>query len=111
MKKTKKTVGRKPLPSVDHRTCKVDVRLSAAELATLDESRGTTPRARYLRESCLRGVQIGGIDRNMFSALARVGNNINQIARALNTDRNIDIQLLGKKYEELKTVLDEIIVK
>jgi len=110
MQKKKKTAGRKPTPKADHRIHKVDVRLSAAELNQLDESRGSTPRARYLREICLRGGrQVGsGIDLNVMAALARVGNNINQIAKHVNTDGTLEDHMLLERLNELSDVVKEI---
>ena len=45
-----KPLGRPPLNPEDKRTERVGVRFTRAELRTLDERRGGTTRARYLRE-------------------------------------------------------------
>lgn len=96
----KKRSGRKNLPPEEHRFHKVEVRMSSSELVRLDQIRGTIPRAKFLRQAGFRKAE-AGIDRVTFSALARVGNNINQIAKSINTDGSLEAHMLLEKLNEL----------
>lgn len=94
------------------------VKLSASELAALEvaaaEQRVTVPR--LLKESAL-AVSAGETvtDRRkvltalnvMTGQLARVGNNLNQIARGLNTDGELHGDVRGS-LEELRGVLRDV---
>ena len=72
---------------------RVEVRLSDDELNQLKNANASSI-ARLLRESALRVVnkqetqvpQFTKLDRDFLLELSRIGNNINQISRAINTD-------------------------
>lgn len=77
----------------EKRTRSVKIRLSDDELAILKMHSTRTELARWMREFCLSGGQqdlaasVGGgekADPELLRQLAAVGNNLNQIARALN---------------------------
>ena len=68
------------------RTIELKVRISQAEAADIDRARGKIRRAVFLRLRGL-GVDVRPIPQptaEALSQLARLGNNINQIARQLN---------------------------
>lgn len=69
------------------RTIELKIRFSEEELATIDHKRGRVRRAVYLRAAGL-GVKpprpVPQPTADALIALARVGNNLNQIARQLN---------------------------
>ena len=72
---------------------RVEVRLSDDELNQLKNANASSI-ARLLRESALSAVnkqetqvpQFTKLDRDFLLELSRIGNNINQIAKAINTD-------------------------
>jgi hypothetical protein len=102
----KKKAGRKNLPKEEYRIHQVIVRMSSSELDRLNQIRGKIPRARFIRETAFRNVQVGGgLDRNTFAALARVGNNINQIAKSINTDGHLESHMLLEKLNELEKLI------
>lgn len=68
------------------------VRLSIAEVETLKEA-NVLNIAKFLRDSALNAVNekeqksfYSKVDRDFVLELSRIGNNINQIAKAINTD-------------------------
>jgi len=68
------------------------VRLSTAEVETLREA-NVLNIAKFLRDSALNAVNekeqksfYSKVDRDFVLELSRIGNNINQIAKAINTD-------------------------
>ncbi len=68
------------------------VRFSPAEWATVEEQASLSgqPPTRYVREAAL-GAELrarpGALDREAVYHLARLGNNLNQVAKALNEGR------------------------
>lgn len=80
--------GPAPLADADRRTHTVSVRLSDAELAQLDTRRALVrmQRGEYLRAAALHRLPptIPAINREAWVHLARIGGNLNQIARHLN---------------------------
>ena len=72
---------------------RVEIKLSTEEYETLKNA-NTASVARFLRESALSAVnkqetqvpQFTKLDRDFLLELSRIGNNINQIAKAINTD-------------------------
>ena len=72
---------------------RVEVRLSDDELNQLKNANASSI-ARFLRESALSAVnkqetqvpQFTKLDRDFLLELSRIGNNINQISKAINTD-------------------------
>ena len=104
--------GRPPLPISQHRKNLVKVYLSDEELVQLDEMRAKTPRARFYRELPNKLSQENeSIDPIILRNLLRVGNNINQIARSLNSGDRVTDSVLKKQYEDLRKIWDKIIKK
>jgi hypothetical protein len=78
------------LPPKQNRTHAIKVRVNSEELAVLHMHRKRTELARWMREVCLasgQGDMIDdmppSVDPALLRQLAGIGNNINQIARAL----------------------------
>lgn len=104
----KQTKGRPILPTSEHRTNLVKVRLSDDELARLDELRSTTPRARFLRQNAIASTGVNDVNPITTIQLSRIGNNINQIAKKLNEGgRIIDNEALLKELKNLKEILEK----
>ena len=94
--------------STIRRSLRMVIRLRPDELATITERAGScgTPTARYVREIALgftpraRRTQANA---ELIRQLARIGNNLNQIARAANTGAQV------ADTPQLRVVLDEVI--
>ena len=101
---------------------RIEVRLSDDELAQLKNANASSI-ARLLRESALRAVnkqemevpQFTKLDRDFLLELSRIGNNINQLAHAVNrdlaSDRPLDaarlLYLLVGVEQALKELRDD----
>jgi len=102
------------------RTKKIEIRVSEEEYEQLFRSR-TKPRlAQWVRETCLgnksskQAKSVSKTDPTLLVALARIGGNLNQIARNLNIDKNmaleqkvdylIDLASIAEDIRELKNV-------
>jgi hypothetical protein len=79
--------GPAPLDEIERRVHSVNARLSAAELAALDERRAAVrmQRGAYLRAAALLRLppSVPAINREAWASLARAAGNLNQIARHL----------------------------
>jgi hypothetical protein len=79
--------GPAPLDEIERRGHCVSVRLSAAELAALDERRAAVrmQRGAYLRAAALLRLppSVPEVNREAWASLARAAGNLNQIARHL----------------------------
>jgi hypothetical protein len=92
----------------EQRTKSIKIRVSEEELEQLKQRCTKARLAEWMREICL-GVETKRkttpppprTDPELLYQLARIGNNINQIARKVNADRSID-------KVKLLVVLDEI---
>jgi len=102
------------------RTKKIEIRVSEEEYEQLLQSK-TKPRlAQWVRETCLgneprkQAKFVSKTDPALLIALARIGGNLNQIARNLNLDKNmaleqkvdylIDLASIAEDIRELKNV-------
>ncbi len=107
----KRRRGPAPLDAAVKRVHMVSSRLSAAELAMLDERRAAfrMRRGEYLRAAALQRdlpPTIPAINREQWAELARLAANLNQIARALNMgDRPHDCAGLHDQIAECLRVL------
>ncbi|MDX1997777.1 MAG: MobC family plasmid mobilization relaxosome protein [Thermoanaerobaculia bacterium] len=89
----------------------VPVRFTPEELARLDELAAEAGRRRstYLREAGLKTRFRSRIDGATFAALGRIGNNLNQLARAANAMQRLELsRLLADTLAELRAALKEI---
>ena len=95
---------------------RVEVRLSDDELAQLKNANAPSI-AKLLRESALRVVnkqetqvpQFTKLDRDFLLELSRIGNNINQIAHAVNRDLASDRPLDAARLLHLLTGIDQVV--
>ena len=95
---------------------RVEVRLSDDELAQLKNANAPSI-ARLLRESALSAVnkqeiqvpQFTKLDRDFLLELSRIGNNINQISRAINTDIASSRPLDAARLLHLLIGIDQVI--
>ena len=95
---------RGPTPVDDPRIHSVNVRLNDVELALLDGKRGSMAKAEWLRCAAIDKLPtlIPAINRETHADLAKVGVNLNQIARQLNIDPT------GKSWEEIIALLKSV---
>ena len=102
------------------RTHKIAVRLNDSEFDLVSNSareRGAHTLARFARGVLLAGVQehgggvesVPGVER-IEAQLARIGNNLNQIARALNARQRSDLSGLVSEVDALRAVRQELSV-
>ena len=95
---------------------RVEVRLSDDELNQLKNANASSI-ARLLRESALRVVnkqetqvpQFTKLDRDFLLELSRIGNNINQIAKAINTDIAADRPIDAARLLHLLIGIDQVV--
>jgi hypothetical protein len=107
----KKKGGRRKLDPAAVRERTIGVRVSADELAVISRmaaERGMTP-VQLLRETALsnklppKQAIVPSINREMYAELAKIGVNLNQLARAANQGYavTVDDSLLGRVYDKL----------
>ena len=95
---------------------RVEVKLSTEEYETLKNA-NTASIARFLRESALSAVnkqetqvpQFTKLDRDFLLELSRIGNNINQIAHAVNRDLASDRPLDAARLLHLLIGIDQVV--
>ena len=99
---------------MEKRTKEIKVRLTEAEHQAL-LNRSNMPRlAEWIRTTCLdqketRKSKVPKIDPDLLRALSAIGNNLNQIARAINTKKKEPLSLdylvdLGSIYDLLNNI-------
>lgn len=103
--KKKKKRGPAPKPEEQKQLNRVNVYLTDDELCELKRRAGGLKLPKYLRDLGLSReapiIHIPAGNLELADELRRLGNNLNQIARQLNTVQSFD-------SEELKTLADEI---
>lgn len=95
----------------EHRTLVKSVRFSPSEWAAVEgrASEVALPPARYLREAALGKRLAPRANARAVHQLARVGNNLNQLARAANATRRVELsQRLAEVLLELERTLGEL---
>ena len=103
--------GPEPLGADEKRDHCVSVRLNADELSRLDVARAPAKmlRGEYLRAAALHKLPptIPTLNRTAYVELARVGANINQIAKRLNSDElaAVDLPLVRAELHALRLAL------
>lgn len=102
--------GRKPTPQAEKRQHAVTCRLTDAEQAHVDGLRGAITRGEWIRRSALSAVPniVPALNREAWLELSRVGSNLNQIARVLNSDPVIapaTIEALAQSLKEFRLAL------
>ena len=97
--------------STNLRKLSVKIRVSEQELAALKSLKTRYHLATWMREKCLsdKGVkQRQSINKNVVVAIARVGNSVNQIARALNALSLYNISLSDELLSQFDSTLSDI---
>lgn len=89
------------------RTLEVKIRLTETEWNELQQ-RKTKSLAGWLRDLGLGAVPIRQADPELIRHLARIGSNLNQIARHANTEKQLDIQVL-QELAKANALLDQLI--
>lgn len=108
--------GRKPTPQAKKRQHAVTCRLTDAELEHVDHHRGRSDthkgltRGEWIRLAALSAPPriVPELNREAWLELSRVGSNLNQIARVLNTDPVIDpstVEALARSLREFRLAL------
>jgi hypothetical protein len=100
-----------PAKSERMRTKSIKIRVSDEELLTLKSKKSKARLAEWMRETCLdtSHVIVGNRvqhDPELIRQLASIGNNLNQIAKAVNTADLSAIYRLGQIHNELKRLAD-----
>jgi hypothetical protein len=95
--------GPKPIDPIAKRSHCVSTRLNTAELHALDAQRGEFQRGEWMRMAALDKLppSIPEVNRLSYIELGRIGANLNQVARRLNTSKVIEII-------EVKSLLDDL---
>jgi hypothetical protein len=103
----KRRHGPLPLPEGEKRNHCVSVRLNASELAQVDGWRGRVQRGEYLRHAAFKTlpVVVPEINREAWAEMARVGSNLNQLAKLANAGRDPSLAALQKLYAETRMAL------
>ena len=78
----------------DKRTKEIKIRLTSDEFAKLQQRR-TKNLAGWLRDLALGAVPIRQADPALVHQVARIGSNLNQIARHANTEKKLDASVLS----------------
>lgn len=98
--------------NVKNRTKEIKIRMNTCELLELDKLRGSQTRAKYIRTRALSKQGQPRKNQELALALARIGNNLNQIARVLNLQNTQgDVVNLAQCYLELhkiETMMNEL---
>lgn len=93
---------------MEKRKISVMVRFTKNEAEAIDKKRGKTARAVFIRQ-CVNGAKISppipSINIETRAELAKIGNNINQIARAINQGLVPDLSEIQELLKNLKLTL------
>ena len=89
------------------RTLEVKISLTETEWSELQQ-RKTKSLAGWLRDLGLGAVPIRQADPDLIHHIARIGSNLNQIARHANTEKQLDVQVL-QELAKVNALLDQLI--
>lgn len=101
----------KPMPRIKgaKRTLEVKIRLTETEWNELQQ-RKTKSLAGWLRDLGLGAVPIRQADPDLIRHIARIGSNLNQIARHANTEKQLDAQVL-QELAKANALLDQLVTQ
>ena len=91
------------------RTLEVKIRLTETEWNELQQ-RKTKSLAGWLRDLGLGAVPIRQADPDLIRHIARIGSNLNQIARHANTEKQLDVQVL-QELAKANALLDQLVTQ
>ena len=91
------------------RTLEVKIRLTETEWNELQQ-RKTKSLAGWLRDLGLGAVPIRQADPDLIRHIARIGSNLNQIARHANTEKQLDVQVL-QELAKANALLEQLVAQ
>lgn len=95
----------------NNRMKRVEVRLSNAEHSVMLARRGKMRLAAWMRHTCIQGIPptIPTINQDALGELHRIGSNLNQIAKAINSGDAADLNSLRQQVSALRLALIEAV--
>lgn len=90
------------------RTIEIAIRVNEDELALLKQRQQGATMAGWLRGLALGVQPVKPADAELVRALGRIGSNLNQVARHVNTERTIDRQVLVE-IERIRAVMHQLL--
>lgn len=81
----------------EKRTREISIKVTGNELKKLHERRGNIKLARYLRNLGLGALAIKKADNNLVRELGCIGSNLNQVAKHVDTNNELDHNVLSDK--------------
>lgn len=107
----KRKRGPEPKPPEEVRTNRISLRVNDHELAEIKKKAGTdNPKqvADYIRKASLgkrMPSRIPEINREAWASLSRSASNLNQIARALNSEQAVDAEAIRRQLDDFRLAL------
>ena len=90
------------------RTIEIAIRVNEGELALLKQRQQGATMAGWLRGLALGVKPVKPADAELVRALGRIGSNLNQVARHVNTERAIDPQVLVE-IEQVRQAMHQLL--
>lgn len=98
--------GRRKLDQKELREHCVAVRFNPAELAQIDAMRGRQQRGAFLRNLAISGIRpVPEINQNALSLIRVAGNNLNQVAKYVNSSEVLDIEFVKNSLADIRKIL------
>ncbi|WP_343778716.1 MobC family plasmid mobilization relaxosome protein, partial [Psychrobacter aestuarii] len=90
------------------RTKEIAIRVTEDELAKLKQRQQGTTMAGWMRDLGLGVTPMKPADPELVRALGRIGSNLNQIAKHVNTDKKIDENVF-EQMQAIRTAIDTLL--
>lgn len=98
--------GRRKLDRKELRDVCVAVRFNCDEIAQLDAMRGRQQRGAFLRNLAISGIRpVPEVNQNALSLIRIAGNNLNQVAKHVNSSEVPDIEFVKNSLAEIRKIL------
>ena len=99
--------GRTPMADGEKRNKCVSVRLNESEIELVDFARGRLQRGEFLRVAAIDELPkvIPEINREAYSELSKLASNLNQVAKALNSNESIESIECSALLKKLRNLL------
>ena len=99
--------GRGKLSDQDRRTHCVSVRLNEVELSRLDARRQGCQRGEYMRMAFMGKLpnEVPAINKTAWVELSKSAGNLNQIAKKLNQNTDINIEIINEELAKFRALL------
>lgn len=110
-KRKKRRRGPEPKPPEELRTNRISLRLTDEELSSIQDKAGTkNPKqvADFIRKTSLGKrlpSRIPEINREAWASLSRSASNLNQIAKAINSNQDVDAETIERQLAEFRLAL------